>query len=313
VSEREAPQTVNVHPALRSLLDGDGASPITDIAAARVQRRKAARERAGSAPAVRSVVDVADGRLRLYEPMDRKATGALVVVHSGGFVWGGIDEVDVLARALANATGRLTVAVGYRLAPEHPYPAPLDDVSAALTWLMRNASQLCVDRSDVVLLGLSAGGNLALAASTRLRGTAHAVAAQILVYPMLDPTLSSESAHRYATVPPLSRQRAGWFWDQYTAGAAPTEPGAAPVLNPDPSGLPPTYLVLADIDVLRDEGLAYAQRLRSVSVPADTTVWPGTVHGFLNMAGLVPELCAAAVNDIADWIAARSARSGPPG
>jgi acetyl esterase len=291
---------VKLHPALRPLLDGDGVSPVVDIPAARVQRREAARARAGPAPPVRTVVEVPDARLRLYEPMDRTATGGLVVVHGGGWVWGGIDDVDVLARALANATGRPTASVGYRLAPEHPYPAPVDDVTAAVAWLMGNT---IVDRSDVVLLGLSAGGNLALAASARLRGTSCAVAAQVLVYPMLDPTLSSGSARRYATVAPLSRPRAAWFWDQYAAGLRSTEPDAVPMLDPDPSGLPPAYLVLAEADVLRDEGLAYADRLRSAAVPVDVTVWPGTLHGFLTMSGLIPEICSAAVNDIAAWIA----------
>jgi acetyl esterase len=289
-----------VDAALRPLLDGDGVSPIVDIAAARVQRRRASLDRAGVAPAVREVVEVPEARLRLYEPMDRTATGALVVVHGGGWVWGGIDEVDVLARTLANATGRPTASVGYRLAPEHPYPAPLEDVTAAVAWLTENTG---VDPGDVVLLGLSAGGTLALAASARFRGTPLAVRAQVLVYPMLDPSLSSASAGRYATIAPLSRPRAAWFWSQY----APTGPHAAPMLG-DPEGLPPTYVVLAEVDVLRDEGLAYADRLRSAGVPVAVKVWPGAVHGFLNMAGLAPELCAVAVNDIAGWIRTGTAK-----
>jgi acetyl esterase len=104
-------------------------------------------------------------------------------------------------------------------------------------------------------------------------------------------------------VPTLSRSRAAWFWDQYAPGTARAEPQAAPALDPDASSHPPTYVVLAEVDVLRDEGLAYADRLRSASVPVDTKVWPATVHGFLNMAALVPDLCAAAVSDIAEWIA----------
>ena len=296
-----------VHPALRALLDAAGDAPILDIAAARAARRMAAVQRGGPAAPVRDVVDVVEApvRLRMYEPYERVAAAPLVVIHGGGWVWGGIDEVDPLARALAIATGRLTASVGYRLAPEHPFPAALDDVTAAIAWLREHATQRD-SAADVALLGLSAGGNLATAVSARLPET---VAAQVLVYPMLDPSLSSESAHRYALAAPLSRARATWFWDQYAPGPVRGDPAAAPALTPDVAGLPPTRVVLAEVDVLRDEGLAYAERLRAAAVPVSTRVWPGMVHGFLAMAGLVPGTCAAAVADIADWLA-EPARNG---
>jgi acetyl esterase len=308
---RHAPYAAHVLPALRPLLDGDGESPITDLTAARAQRRALARRRAGPAPAVREVVDVTHraARLRLYEPVRRTSAGTLVVVHGGGWVWGGIEETDVLSRALANGTGRLTVSVGYRLAPEHPYPAAVRDVSGAVTWLRGRAPERGVDGGDVVLVGLSAGGTLAAAVSARLRTTSGPISAQVLVHPMLDPSGSSGSARRYASVPALSRHRATWFWDQYAPGPARLDAGAVPALEPDLAGMPPTYVVLAEVDVLRDEGLAYADRLRAASVPVASTVWPGTVHGFLGMAGLVPDVCAAAVADIAAWIAAQPARA----
>jgi acetyl esterase len=296
-----------VHPALRALLDQAGDAPIVDIDAARAARRGAAVRRGGPAAPVPSVVDVVEPpvRLRMYEPHERVAAAPLVVVHGGGWVWGGLDEIDPLARALAIATGRLTASVGYRLAPEHPFPAALDDVTAAIAWLREHTAQGAAGGS-IALLGLSAGGNLAAAVSARLR---EAVSAQVLVYPMLDPSLSSESAHRYAQAAPLSRARAAWFWDQYAPGPTRTDPAAAPARQPDLAGLPPTHVVLAEVDVLRDEGLAYAEQLRSAAVPVSTRVWPGTVHGFLAMAGLVPETCAAAVADIANWLA-EPARSG---
>ena len=297
---------IQVHAGLQPLLDADGEAPIVDVPTARAVRRASALERGGPPARVRHVVDVVESavRLRTYEPYERVAAGPLVVIHGGGWVWGGIDEVDPLARALATATGRLTASVGYRLAPEHRFPAALDDVSAAIAWLGENAAE----PDDVAVLGLSAGGNLAAAVTAR---RPDAITAQVLVYPMLDPALSSGSARRYAHVAPLSRARAAWFWDQYAPGSLRADPAAAPALATDLAGRPPTYVVLAEVDVLTDEGLAYAERLRTAGGPAATRVWPGTVHGFLAMAGLVPEICAAAVADIADWLATRSGTATP--
>ena len=295
----------DVHPALRPLLDGGvDALRLGDIDALRAARRLAAVQRSGPPQAVRNVVDVAEAgvRMRVYEPMDRTSAATLAVIHGGGWVWGGIDEIDALSRALANATGRLTAAVGYRLAPEHRYPVALDDMSAAISWLRTNAQTWGANGHDLALLGLSAGGNLAAATSTRLRGSAFEIAAQVLVYPMLDPSANSASAHRYASLPTLSLERVAWFWAQYAPGRT-TEPGVAPAFEPDVTGLPPTFLVLAEHDVLRDEGLAYAERLRAASVPTACTVVPHVVHGFLPMAGLVPQVCAGVVSDIAQWLA----------
>lgn len=306
-------QSSEVHRALRPLLVGDGNVPIVDVAAVRAARRLVAVQRGGPAVPVRRVVDVADGsvRLRLYTPAELSG-GLLVVVHGGGWVWGGIDEIDPLSRALANATGRLTASIGYRLAPENPYPAALDDVTAGIAWLRKHVGQHGMDPADTVLLGLSAGGNLAAAVSARLRGSAEPIRAQVLVYPMLDPSLSSESALRFAAAPPLSRARAAWFWDQYAPGPVRSDPAVAVGLQPDLAGMPPTHLVLAEVDVLRDEGLAYTERLRAAGVAVGSKIWPGTVHGFLAMAGLVPELCAAAIADIAGWISALRTETTTP-
>jgi acetyl esterase len=172
-------------------------------------------------------------------------------------------------------------------------------VGAALDRLL-GADDL--DPGDVVLLGLSAGGNLAASTSATRRGSPNPIARQVLVYPMLDSALQTESACRHADLAPLSRYRAAWFWDQYVRPEDRTDPRAVPMCDPDPTGLPPTHLVVADLDVLRDEGLAYAERLNAAGVPATSRVWPGAVHGFLPMAGLAPDLCAAAEADIVSWI-----------
>lgn len=287
-----------VHPALRALLEADGVSPITDLPAARASRRKAAALRAGPLSAVRRVVE--GPGVRLYEPIERTAAGALVVVHGGGWVWGGLDEVDPLARALAVATGRLTASVGYRLAPEHRYPAAHDDVAAHVDWLFTDGPEF--DRGDVVAIGLSAGGNLVASLSAKLRGTRTPLSGQVLVYPMLDPSASSPSALEFSSLAPLSRSRDLWLWQQY--GPPSTDPRAVPPLEPSLADLPPTLVVLAEVDVLRDEGLAYADQLRAAGVPVKATVWPRTVHGFLTMAALIPDIHGAAVAEIAAWIAA---------
>jgi acetyl esterase/lipase len=300
------------HPALRPLLAGSDGGPIVDLAEARARRRGLAHERGGQlAPQERiSDVETGDVRLRLYEPPQRTSRGVLVMVHGGGWVWGGLDEIDPLARAMAVATGRLTASVGYRLAPEHRFPAALDDVTAAVGWLADNAARYAADSADIVLVGLSAGGNLAAGASARSRDARRSVAAQVLCYPMLDPELATDSAVEFADAAPLTRRRAAWFWDQYAPGAVRQTPGASPLRQPNLAGLPPTHIVLAELDVLRDEGLEYAARLRAAGVPADAVTWPGTVHGFLTMAGLVPEICAEATTEIAAWITRSAARSG---
>jgi acetyl esterase len=257
---------------------------------------------------MRRLTDITENglRLRTYDPDARRSRQPLVVVHGGGWVWGGLDEVDPLAAALAVATGRFTVSVGYRLAPEHRYPAALDDVITSLEWVASAASRLGIDPAGTVLFGLSAGASLVAAATSARRGDLKCrVAAQVLCYPMLDPELSSESATRYADIAPLSRDRAVWFWDHYAPGAARQDPGAVPMLDPDLRALPPTHVVLAEHDVLVDEGRDYAQRINAAGGFADVVVWPGAVHGFLTMAGLAHDLCAAALAEVADWLATR--------
>jgi acetyl esterase len=281
-----------VHPALRGLLDADGDAPIDDLPAARAVRRAAALERSGAPVEVAGLTQPTEG-IRLYEPPTRSSDGVIMLIHGGGWVWGGPDEIDGLARRLCVASGRRTATMRYRLAPEHRYPAALDDADAAVRWIDQNL------RAPVTLVGLSAGGNLAAALSSRRRDRNEPTQAQVLVYPMLDPHVDSRSAHTYATAATLSRDRAKWFWDQYRPAATP--------YDDDPTGLPPTYVVLAECDVLLDEGLAYARKVGEARVRTDVRVWPGMLHGFLPWAGLIPDAVQSAVDDIARWITARPA------
>jgi acetyl esterase len=187
------------------------------------------------------------------------------------------------------------VNVDYRLAPEHPFPAALDDCWDVLTWLCDTADDLGVDGDRIGVAGSSSGGNLAAATAlvARDRG-APRLAVQLLLYPALDPRLDTDSFRRLGTGHLLDRSEMAWFWRCYLGpGGDPTNPYAAPVRSSDLAGLPPTVLVLPEYDPLRDEGLAYGDRLVAAGVPVDVVHAPGQIHGFIAFAGLFPDAAFA--------------------
>lgn len=248
------------------------------------RQRAAAREEAAveQAEEVAEVVDVtADGvPARLYRP-HRGARGAVVFAHGGGFVFGDIDIHDAHARRLANRLGRVVLAVDYRRPPEHPFPAAHDDVSTAARWVVREAADLGVDAGNVVVLGDSAGASLALVAALRDPGI---FAAAVLVYPFIDPRLrgasfDSEGGHG------LTRDEADWFWRTYAGGDARHEallgdPAFCPLDAPGLCTLPPTQVLVAEHDVLRDEAELLAARIAAVGGAVATVTYPGMIHGF---------------------------------
>jgi acetyl esterase len=238
-------------------------------------------------------VDAAGVPARLYRP-DGASGGALLFMHGGGWALGSVDTHDGLCREIANGSGATVLSVDYRLAPEHPSPAALDDCDAAWYWLRLAADELGIDADRVALGGDSAGGALAAGLALRLRDRRESAARlQLLVYPCLDPALETPSAIEFANGYRLTRANMRWFWRAYLGRAQPT-PEAAPVLADDLSGLPPAFVVTASHDVLRDEGEAYAVRLRASGVPAEIVRVEGTLHGFLRFA---------------DWPAARATRA----
>lgn len=239
-------------------------------------------------------------RVRVYEPVD--ATPGLppvVYLHGGGWVLCDIEDFDPLCRALAAGAGATVVSVGYRLAPEHPFPAPLDDAWEAVRWAAGSVS----GTGELVLMGDSAGGNLAAVCARRARDAGGpAVVAQVLAYPMLDHRLDRPSHVAHADVAALTTADVGWYWDRYLPDpAARDDPDAAPLLAPDLAGLPPAYLLLASDDPLVDEGLAYAEALRAAGVDATAVGQPGTTHGFLSRVG-TPE-AAAGLRRVLDHLA----------
>ncbi len=224
-------------------------------------------------------------RCRLYRGGD--APGTILFLHGGGWVVGSLDTHDGAARALAKAAGCNLLSVEYRKAPEHPFPAGLDDAESALRWIIaEGASQGLSPR--IILTGDSAGANIAAALALRARDRGIPLAGQMLIYPATDLTHESASTAEFAQGFFLSRATLRWYISSYLAGADPTNPEASPLLAADLTGLCPTLLVTADHDPLRDEGRAYAARLAAAGNAVTFREWPGTTHGFMIMAGVTP-------------------------
>ncbi len=246
------------------------------MAAAREQVRGAVRLQKPAAP-LDDVADVDLGggvRVRVYRP--GPAGTVVVYVHGGGFVIGDLEVADRPCRALAAASGATVVSVDYRLAPESPFPGPVHDCLAAVRWV-RSAGL----GERLVLLGDSAGGALVAAVSTALREAGELLPdAQLLLYPTLAPPTDTPSMVQRADGPFMTRRELEWFWGLYLGGAPATDPLAAPLLAADLAGLPPTTVLVAELDPLRDEGRAYAARLAEAGVPVELVEYPGAVHGF---------------------------------
>ncbi|MEU3734956.1 alpha/beta hydrolase [Streptomyces sp. NPDC033538] len=248
---------------------------------------------AGTPEPVQQVVDTSmpgpAGPLpvRVYRPSAEGPLPVLVYFFGGGWTLGSLDTGDAICRSLANAAGCLTVAVGYRLAPEHRFPAAPDDCFAGLRWVAEHAGRWNGDTDRLAVAGDSAGGNLAAAVTLMARDAGGpALRAQVLVYPNTD-GLADTPSYRENTDPLLFNDKSvRWYWDNYLA--APEDaahPLASPLRADDHSALPPALVITAEYDPLRDEGESYAQRLRDSGVPVEARRYPGTVHGFFAMAG----------------------------
>nr|WP_239091649.1 alpha/beta hydrolase [Streptomyces sp. SID14478] len=259
---------------VRAFFASRPAAPTPDIAVARVADRDA------------------DGvRVRVYDPTDG-AGGAPVVVfaHGGGFCLCGLDSHDGFCRAMAVATDAVVVSVDYRLAPEHPYPAGPEDCYTALLWAART-----FPGRPLGVAGDSAGGNLAtvMALMARDRG-GPALVCQALYYPMLDPDRTGGSHRRNAHGHFLTADHLRWYWDGYAPGSALRgEPYVAPLEYAELAGLPRAYVVTGGFDPLCDDGLGYATALAEAGVEVRSAHYPGMFHGFLSMAGALPQAARA--------------------
>lgn len=223
-------------------------------------------------------------RVHVYRPSS-ESLPLLIYFHGGGFVIGP-ESYDLPLRSLTNRAGCVVANVTCRLAPEHPYPAAVEDASAAYEWLAGNAAQLGADPACVAVAGDSSGGNLAAVVSRLLRGAEREPAFQVLIYPMLDATASTPSYETFASGFGFSREKSLWYFGQYLPeGADPRSPDVSPYWQADLAGLPPAFVASAGCDPLRDEAEAYAERLELVGVPVKLKRYEGMIHGFFQMAG----------------------------
>jgi acetyl esterase len=228
--------------------------------------------------------------VRVYRPSLAQDLPALVFFHGGGFVICNLDTHDRACRMLANASGSVVVSVDYRLAPEHKFPAAVEDAFAATRYVAEHPSEFGVDPGRIVVGGDSAGGNLAavVALMARDRG-GPSLKFQLLIYPLTDFEDQSPSMRQYDQDHFLTREAMTWFADSYVAPADRRSPYASPHHAQDHSRLPPALIITAECDPLRDQGEAYAEKLRRAGVPVTHKRYDGMIHPFVSLAGIVDD------------------------
>lgn len=228
--------------------------------------------------------------IRIYRPADGTLP-AVVYFHGGGWVIGNLDSHDLVCRMLANRSGAVVISVDYRLAPEAKYPAAADDSYAATKWVAEHAAELDIDPNAIAVGGDSAGGNLAAVVSlmAKERGGPN-IALQMLVYPVTDYSFDTVSYSDNGEGYFLSKDAMVWFWDHYLNDPSEgSQANASPLQAEDLSGLPPAWIITAEYDPLRDEGEAYAERLREAGVQVTVERYNGMIHGFFSMAWMLTE------------------------
>jgi acetyl esterase len=242
--------------------------------------------------------------LRLYRPGNATpASPALIFFHGGGWVLGSIATHDPLCRAVASATGCIVISVEYRLAPEHRFPAAVDDASAATDWIMANLGALGIDPARIAVGGDSAGANLAtVAALTANRKQHRAIAAQVLLYPALDMRMATAS-HRTITADALlTHQTMLWFRDLYLGSASEQlDWRASPCLSADLAISPPALVITAGHDPLCDEGRDFARALSMAGIAVTQSHYRGQMHGFMTMSKFIPQ-AQDAIAEVGDYL-----------
>jgi acetyl esterase len=313
--------------ALRRFLDEQAAAlgpaaEITDEARTRMLRERMVRalQSRTSIPGLPNQVEtrqveIATGLLaNLYTPPGAEGPlPVLVYLHGGGWVAGSVATHDPFCRLLSGAAEVIVASVEYRMAPEHPYPAAVEDTLAAAQWADQHAGEWGGDATRLALGGDSAGANLAAVVANRrcARAQAHPLRALLLLYPVADsPQAGHASYLENATGYGLEANLMRWFWQQYAPGVAPGDPDVSPLQLHKLPALPPTLVATAEYDVLRDEGLAYAQKLAAAGVAVTHLHAPDMHHNFPVHPGTVARFpqCDAALTQIAGWLRATLAR-----
>jgi acetyl esterase len=310
--ERLDPQVANV------LEDAAGGVPVEELTPeeARAVAARLYAEQFGEVDEVHSAEDAdADGvRVRIYRPVETAEPGpALVYFHGGGWVTGSIETHDGICRALAKRTPCVVVSVDYRLAPEHPFPAALDDAWTATRWVTEHAEELALDPLKIGVGGDSAGGTLATVVARKGRDAGIPLAAQLLVYPVTNHAFNTASYSLFQAGYGLTRDGMHWYWRQYLGDDVDGRENddISPGHLQDLRRLPRAIVITSEADVLRDEAEAYAQRMFLAGVETEGYRYDGMIHGFLRMAGIV-DRSQKALTEIAESLREALAKGYTP-
>jgi acetyl esterase len=301
-----------VDPQIQALLDKGTGVPAThtlpvDVARAQYEARITLMAPPAEIAGVREqTIDGPGGplRIRIFVPRGTGPFPLLVFFHGSGFVLCSLDTHDGMCRNLCAGAGCVVASVDYRLAPEHKFPAGIDDCLHATRWAAAHTAELGADPMRVAVAGDSAGANMAAVTALRLRDEGGpALCGQLLLYPVTDyHTPGTPSYEENAEGYGLTRDTMKWFWAHYLKDASEGEhPYASPLRAADLSGLPPALLITAEYDPLRDEGEFYAEKLRTAGVPTALTRYDGVNHGFMFWVGVVDK-AGVAMNEACDWL-----------
>ncbi len=300
-----------LHPQLQAMIaKAAGLPPMHTVPVATIRAGDLARYSFGVAPdEVASVEDrfipgpAGEMRVRIYRPDSEDMRPVLIFFHGGGFLICSIETHDAMCRRICRLAKMIVVSVDYRLAPEHKFPAAPDDCFAATKWVAAHAREFGGNPARLAVGGDSAGGNLAAVTALRARDEGGpALRAQLLIYPVIDHhSVQRGSYADNATGFGLTRETMMWFWDQYLLPADGAHSHASPIRAERLAGLPDAYIITAAYDVLRDEGEAYADRLRQEGVGVKLVRYEDMNHGFLNWVGLI-DRSTEAMDATCDWL-----------
>jgi acetyl esterase len=242
--------------------------------------------------------------VRIYAPVGAAPFPAIVYFHGGGWVVGDLDTQDMIGRGLCHAAGAVVVSVDYRLAPEHKFPAGVNDCWAALQWVRAEGGAIGADATRLAVAGDSAGGVMAAVMSLRARDEGIKLAAVLNYYGSCNyPSEDTASANEFAAGPILTREDTHWFWEQYLTDPAQEQnhPWVSPVRAATLAGIAPTFVGTAEIDSSRDDAEIYGEKLRAAGVEVQVKRYPGMIHGFLSWLGVI-DGAQRAIDDGAAWL-----------
>jgi acetyl esterase len=234
-----------------------------------------------------------DLRARLWSPTPDANQPVLLYLHGGGYVVGGIETCEHMCRQIAVQSGAAVVGLEYRLAPEHKFPACLEDGFAALQWLAGHGATMGLDPQRLAVAGDSAGGGMAATIAIMARDAGIKLALQLMFYPTVQTSLRTPSLLSYGTGLLFSREMMRWFDKQYKDPGALDDWRRQPLWAASHAGLAPAWIGLAECDALADDGRLYAEALRKAGVPVEVREWPGVIHDFINMGRFIPEAMQA--------------------